>query len=238
MNQKVDVEPVFVLHSRPFRNSSLLVELFSQHYGRLSAVANSARGPKSRYKGILQPFRLLLASWSGKRELKSLGQLELSGLPVRLQGSCLFCGYYLNELLMHFLVKDDANSVLFLAYQQALFGLAQSSANIEQILRQFERRLLIELGYGLQFAVEAASRQLIRPDGFYTLVADRGFMPVGELQREQSMVFAGQHLLAIDQQQWQLPGVLPAAKKIFRYLIQYHLNGKPINSRELIRAML
>lgn len=234
----MDLQAVWILHTRPFRNSSLLVELFSRTHGRFSVVANSARGPKSRYKGILQPFRELLVGWSGKRELKTLGHVELQGLPYRLQGARLFCAYYLNELLMHLLAKDDSYESLYDVYQQTLQQLQDNQNDVELCLRYFEKRLLIELGYGLAFDHDVSSQSRIDADGYYSLVADRGFFPVVSTQHEQAMVFKGQHLLAISQDDYSDPVVKADAKRIMRYLIGCQLGNKTLHSRELIKAML
>src|SRR3990167_1002919 len=104
---RVELEPVYILHSRPFRNSSLIVELFSRQYGRVSVVAKSARGFKSRYRGKLQAFNYLLASWTGKHELKTLGGVEFAAAPNYLTQLNLACGFYLNELLLRLLQKED-----------------------------------------------------------------------------------------------------------------------------------
>ncbi len=238
MSRRTALESVFLLHARPFRNSSLLVELFSKKHGCLSVVANSARGPKSRYKGVLQPFRQLLVAWSGKRELKSLGAVELMGMPIGLQGTRLFCGYYLNELLVHLLAKDDPYERLFECYHQALLGLADQAQPMERVLRQFEKQLLVELGYGVMFDHEAGSGRPIEVDQHYSLIADRGFVPVTSGQADQPMAFLGEHLLAIAKDDWSEIAVMQSAKKILRYLIHCHMGGKPIHSRELIKAML
>ncbi len=234
----MDLQAVWILHTRPFRSSSLLIELFSRSQGRLSVVANSARGPKSRYKGILQPFRQLLVDWSGKRELKTLGHVELMGLPYRLQGMRLFCAYYLNELLMHLLAKDDPYERVYDAYLQTLVYLQDAKQDVELCLRRFERCLLIELGYGLAFDHDASTQSTIAPDTYYSLMAERGFFPVSDVQQDQAMVFKGQHLLAIASDDYSDQLVRADAKRIMRYLIGYQLGNKPLHSRELIKAML
>ena len=96
--QRINLEPLFILHSRPYSNTSLILDCLTMNYGRISLMARSARGPKSRYKGMLQLFSPLLASWTGSRELKNLGIVERQGPICRLEGRCLVCGFYLNEL--------------------------------------------------------------------------------------------------------------------------------------------
>ena len=140
MQQKVLLQPCYVLHMRAYRDTSLLLELFSLEHGRISAVARSARGPKSRFKGILQQFVPLLLSWQGRAELMNLSGAEGNGMPHYLTGDALLCGIYLNELLMRLLHRHDAHPGLFTAYQQALVGLQQNQQQIT--LRLFEKRLL------------------------------------------------------------------------------------------------
>ncbi len=236
--QRIALQPAYILHTRPYRSTSLLVELLSQHYGRLTVVAKSARGPKSRYKGVIQPFRCLLVDWSGNRELKALGNIELKGMPNVLNGVRLFSGYYLNELLMRLLAKDDPYEQLFFDYQAALQHLADSQQNLESTLRRFEKHLLQELGYGVSFTHEAVNHQEIKPDEMYSLAADRGFYAVSHHGEHQQTNFLGEHLIAIAKDIYSDDQVKQSAKKIMRYLLRCHIGTKPLQSRELIKGML
>ncbi|MDF1761676.1 MAG: DNA repair protein RecO [Coxiellaceae bacterium] len=236
--QRIALQPAYILHTRPYRSTSLLVELLSHHYGRLTVVANSARGPKSRYKGVLQPFRCLLVDWSGARELKSLGKVELQGMPYRLNGLRLFSGYYLNELLMRLLAKDDPYEKLFDCYQQALQQLSNSDVELEITLRQFEKNLLQELGYGVSFTHDASHHQAIVAEQSYSLAADRGFYAVTGHGEHQHAVFCGANIIAIANDDYSDSQVQQDAKKIMRYLLRCHIGTKPLNSRELIKGML
>src|SRR3989344_2269062 len=141
MNKRVLLEPAFVLHTRPYRNTSLLVELFTERHGLVSVVARSARGPTSRYKGGLQPFSPLLVDWIGRSELKTLGNVEFSSCPSRLGGDALLCAFYLNELLLRLLHHEDAHPVLYATYQETLSILPQADKREVQ-LRYFELTLL------------------------------------------------------------------------------------------------
>src|ERR1700722_10385018 len=111
---RVNLEPCFVLHSRPYRNTSLIVELLTKHYGRIAAIARSARGPKSRFKGCLQSFVPLLISWSGRGELMYVSAVELQAMPYQLNGKALMSGFYLNELLVRLLLHQDDYSQVFM----------------------------------------------------------------------------------------------------------------------------
>lgn len=222
MTTRVLLEPVFVLHNRPYQNSSLLVELFSRRHGRFTALARSARGPRSRFRGYLQTFSPLLASWSGRRELMNLNQLELNAAPFQLEGHALMSAFYLNELLLRLLPRDDPYPEVFQDYQIALQGLEQF-ANLPAVLRRFEKRLLEHLGYGLSFPVEA--------DKYYQWLPEQGFSRCESVQG--GCLFLGRSLLAIQAEQWENPEDLAAAKRLLRLALSWHLGDKPLKSREL-----
>lgn len=231
MSQRVTLEPVFVLHSRPYSNTSLIVEFLTRSNGRLPLLARSARGLKSRYKGKLQPFSPMLASWAGRGELMSLGNVELTSSPFRLEGEALFCGFYLNELLIRLLHRDDPHPDIFESYENTLKNL-EISANLAKTLRQFEKRLLDQLGYGLSWQVEAQTQKNIIPEGRYQFYSDRGFVPYSG-SSENPLIFSGKNLLAIADENWDDEEVLKAAKKIMRLAIGRHLGDRPLRSREL-----
>ncbi len=231
MSQRVTLQPVFVLHSRSFSNTSLIVELLTHSNGRLPVLARSARGMKSRYKGKLQPFSPMLASWSGRGELMSLGNVELCGAPFRLEGPALLCGFYLNELLMRLLHRDDPHPDIFQSYEEALKNLENPDI-IPKTLRQFEKQLLDQLGYGLSLKMEAETRKSIDPSAKYQFYPDRGFV-LYQGSIENPLIFQGKNLLAIANDEWTDVEVLKDAKKIMRLAISRHLGDRPLKSREL-----
>ena len=143
---RASLVPAFVLHTRAYRNTSLIVDFFTLDYGRISAVAKSARGPKSRYRGLLQPFTQLHIDFVGDGDLKTLGNIELADMPITLKEKRLFCGYYLNEMLMRLFAKDDAHETIFSTYHQTLRELAEIE-HYELCLRRFEWQLLECLGW-------------------------------------------------------------------------------------------
>lgn len=234
MTSRVFLEPVFVLHYRAYQNNSLIVDFFSRQHGRFSAVARSARGPKSRYKGYCQLFTPLLASWSGRHELMNLNHLELRGLPCQLSGQALLCAFYLNELLLRLLARDDPYPEIFADYQTALQGLEmtcqadslQRELAVEVILRRFEKRLLDHLGYGLNFQVRAHE--------YYRWVPDQGFLHCGHSADLGESVFSGRSLLALQTEEWENPEDLAAAKRLMRLALRQHLGARPLKSRELM----
>ena len=158
---RLEDEPAFVLHSYPFRETSLLVEIFSRHHGRVPLVARGARRPKSAVRGLLMNFQPLTLSWFGKHEVRTLHSAEWQGGQPLLQGTALLCGFYLNELLLNLMVRDDPHEQLFDYYQQTLMRLALG-ADLASTLRCFEKHLLQELGYALLLEHEAGSSKPIK----------------------------------------------------------------------------
>src|SRR6266404_7748539 len=146
--ERRDDQPAFVLHAHPYRETSLIVEALTADYGRVAMVARGARRARSELRGVLQAFQPLSLSWLGAGELKTLVKAEWrGGLPL-VTGSALLCGFYLNELLLKLLPREDPHPRLFDAYESALSRLA-NGADQAPVLRQFELELMAELGYAL-----------------------------------------------------------------------------------------
>ena len=153
---RVSLQPAFVLHARPWRETSLIVETLTQHFGRIALIAKGARRPRSAVRGLLMAFQPLTLSWFGKRELRTLKNAEWQGGQPLLAGPALMCGFYLNELILKLLPRDDPHPQLFLQYQQTLKELAEGAAQAVT-LRRFEKRLMQELGYALLLEQEAVN---------------------------------------------------------------------------------
>lgn len=231
MHQTVLLQPSYVLHTRAYRDTSLLIEIFSRDHGRMSAVARSARGPKSRFKGLFQQFVPLLLSWQGRTELMNLTTAENNGIPHYLTGEALLCGIYLNELLMRLLHRHDAHPGLFTAYQQALVGLQQNQQ--QQItLRLFEKRLLLELGYALQLDKVASTGLAVAPEQYYYFDPVQGLLPCSNISTKNN-VFLGESLLALHYEEFTNNEYLRDAKRLLRLAITSLLDSKPLRSREL-----
>ncbi len=175
---RVDGEIAFVLHTRAYRETSQLVDLFSRRYGRFRVVAKGSRGAKSltsKSSKILQPFTPLQISWSGKGELKTLLSSEtVMALPL-LQGERLYSGFYLNELLLRLLTEHDPHEQLFDQYHDTLMQLSRNDS-LETLLRTFELRLLEEIGYGLVVDIDAESGEPVREEGWYWFDPQQGFV--------------------------------------------------------------
>ena len=236
MNQ-IELTSVYVLHTRPFQNTSLIAELLSEQHGRITVVARSARGPKSRFRGQLQLFTPLLASWFGARELKTLTQIELNGMPHQLDKEPLFCGFYCNELLMHLLHKEDPHPKLFDRYQQSLLrlensGSGKNEASLAVILRCFEKKLLEELGYGLPLLRDAKTNTAIRNDHFYEFIPQQGFFLVNQTTEEKN-IFSGVELKKIAEDNFDAESTQASAKRLMRLALSFLLGNKPLNSRAL-----
>lgn len=224
---QIDLEFVYILHTRSYSDTSLIVELMSQTHGRVSTLARSARGPTSRYQGKLQLFTPMLASWSGRYELKNLGTIELDGIPHQLDRTPLFCGFYLNELLMRLLHKEDPYPRVFELYRQSLLHL-EKNHSIAPTLRLFEKKLLDELGYGLPLTQEAETRLSIHTDRFYRYKHRDGFFPCDPTDPH---CFSGVDLLSIAAERFESDATLSAAKRLMRYVLSDLLGNKLLQSR-------
>jgi DNA repair protein RecO (recombination protein O) len=230
MSLRVESESVFVLHTRPYRNTSLLVDFFTQHHGRMTGVARSARGLKSRFKNIFQPFSPLLVNWTGRGDLRNINHAEAKNLPYPLTGNILYCGLYANELLFKLLPHEEPFPILFSQYTELLHRFSQSPCHYEINLRYFEKHLLQELGYGLSFQKEIQYQEPIRADQFYTYRPKEGFYVAdGPAQ----LTFSGQSLIALDQEDLRDPQHILQAKKLMRMAINDILENKSIASRNL-----
>lgn len=247
---KAVLEPAYVLHHRPYRDSSLLLELLTIGYGRIALIARGARRPKSRLHGLLQPFQPLYASWSMRGELGTLTAAEgRDGEGPR--GRTLISGFYMNELLMRLLHRHDPHPQLFTVYESALRRLAASgsSASAEQtVLRMFELTLLRELGYGLVLDHEIMGGEPILPEGVYDYYPERGPVRadaaesgVAETGAEEYAARArpvrlhGGSLLALAQGVLCDPVQLSEVKRLMRVVLDARLGGKPLASRKLFR---
>ena len=231
--KRISLQSAYVLHTRPYRDTSLLVEIFSHDYGRLGLVARGVRTSKSRYASLLQPFMPLLMSWSGQGELVTLSGAEAAGVPPRLSGELLLSGFYLNELLMRLLQRGDAHPSLFENYITSLASLAEQTEQ-EPILRQFEHRLLQEIGYGLVLDHDVMSGKAIDPAARYNFLPDRG--PICSTgQEEDGIIVQGRTLLAIVSDDYSQPDVRQEAKRLMRAALAVHLGDRPLKSRELFQ---
>jgi len=228
---RVQLEPGYVLHSRAFRETSLIVEALTREHGRVAVVARGARSPRSRWRNILQPFRPLLLGWSQKGDLGTLTDVDQVASPPPLQGQALYCGIYLNELLMRLLHRGDPHPEVFERYRQVLSELA-SEAPAQPLLRLFEKHLLEAIGYAMLLDREYENGTEIQPQRWYDYHPQRG--PTAVAGPGQGRVSGGA-LLALHTESLQAEN-LPELRVLMRRVIGYHLGDRPLASLSLFSA--
>ena len=240
MNQRVSLQPCYILHHRPYRDTSLLLEVFSREFGRIGLVARGARGKRSRFGGLLQPFRPLLLSWSAKGELGTLTEAEADGVALEGKGPALISGFYLNELLMRLVERNDPQEALYNHYAAALHRLAlieEGAEGSEGVLRRFEVELLQQLGYGLILNHDAVSGEPIEPERRYRYSLEQGPLPeAGDEHDELDLMILGRTLIGLGSGELDREG-LAEAKRLMRAALAPHLGNRPLKSRELFVAM-
>ena len=230
-----DNQPGYVLHTYPYRETSLVVETFTRSQGRVAMIARGAKRPRSALRGSIMAFQPLGFSWSGRGELRLLLRAEWQGGQQLLQGRALLCGFYLNELLLKLLPREDAHEQLFLDYQAALARLA-AEPEPDAVLRRFEKALLRELGYALPLERDGASGSAIDPGKSYSYDPERGPIAVNGVAHA-GLVVSGQTLLDIVQDNYENPATLQQAKALMRLLISHRLEQKPLNSRRIFEEL-
>lgn len=242
-NNTASTIPAFVLHSRPYRDTSAIVELFTKTHGRVTVVARGAKAAKCRYRGILQPFQPLLVSWTGRGEMFTLCAAEEESLPFYLTGQRLIVGLYINELLMRAMGRGDSHGALYNCYQHLLENISAEKTNIvstkhEQAIRFFEMDLLAELGYGLMLGHESDTGVVVSADYQYYYHPSRGPLRVGDDSiaiSTSEVEISGSTLLALHRRELNYPDELRYAKRLLRKTLAYHLGDKPLRSRRLFQ---
>lgn len=223
-----DGQAAYVLHSRPYRDTSLLVDFFTLEHGKVSAVVRGAKRPNSRLRPVIQPFLPLQIGWRGRQELKTLTTAEPVDRNTFLSGAPLMCGLYVNELLERLLQPLDPHPPLYVYYQYVVNEL-NSGADIEGALRTFERRLLLELGHG-------TALDHLDAEAVYLYEPEMGLQRIAQPTDQNRMrCFYGEHLLAIGQDSYDQPAVRQAAKRLMRLQMDRLLGDKPLRSRELFQ---
>jgi DNA repair protein RecO (recombination protein O) len=228
----------WLLHSRPFRETSLLLDCFSRERGRFSAIARGVRGAKSHKRALLQPFTPLSFSVAGRGELVTLKDAEASGPALPLCGTALFAALYLNELLTRLLHGAEVEEDLFTHYETTLRALL-IEGDIEAALRRFELHLLDTLGYGVDFTQDAEHGAAVEAEARYYLHPDAGFVrqqASEDAQNREQRLYGGAELLAIARDDFSAPATRRAAKLILRQLLSRHLGERELASRELFRS--
>ncbi|MDR3298510.1 MAG: DNA repair protein RecO [Candidatus Accumulibacter sp.] len=226
---KVDGQPAFVLHTYPFRETSLIVEAFARDFGRVALMARGARRPRSALRGVLMAFQPLEISWAGKGEIKTIIKAEWQGGQPLLSGRALFCGYYLNELLLVLLPREDPHARLFSVYAETLRRFADGPK--ESDIRLFERAFLQELGYGLTLKHDEQGRPIDQAR-YYAYEIERGPVCLRE-DDEAALAISGKTLIDLYAGDLSDPRSLLEAKQLMRTLIAHYLGGKGLETRKI-----
>lgn len=221
----------FVLHGRPYSETSLLIDLFTESQGRIRLLAKGARSRRSSLKGALQPFTPLLVRWGGRGEMKILRNAEAISLALPLSGTMLYCGLYVNELLARVLEDETPFPALFFDYLHCLKTLATADSP-EPALRRFELALLSHLGYGIDFLHCAGSGLPVDAEMTYLYREEKGF--IASLINGHR-TFSGLQLQALNSREFPDQETLKAAKRFTRIALKPYLGGKPLKSQELFR---
>jgi DNA repair protein RecO (recombination protein O) len=234
-NQKHDIfkksnQPVYVLHTYPFKETSLVVELFSQQFGRIAAVAKGARRPHSAMRGMLQSFQILDGAWSGKNELKTLHSLDWNAGLTLIKGEALMCGFYMNELLLRLLPREDAHESLFEYYANALQTLS-NGADLATTLRRFELKLLQEMGYAVPL-LQDENDVPIEADKNYRYEAEYGACALSATKN--GVQLSGKTMLDMARNDYTDATTQNQSKQLMRYLLAHYLGDKPLHTRQLL----
>lgn len=228
-----DNQAVYVLHTYPFKETSLVVELFAQNFGRVATTAKGARRPRSAMRGMLQSFQPLLATWSGKQELKTMHGLEWGGGLLLLQGEALMCGFYLNELLLRLLPREDPHEALFDYYSITLKTLG-AGVDLATTLRRFELKLLQELGYAIPLTQNESEAPIV-PEQLYRYEAEHGASVAAKADRNRNGVqLTGKTLLDMAADDYSHPQTQQQSKQLMRYLLAHYLGDQPLHTRQLL----
>lgn len=234
MRKRAEQEPGYVLHTYPYKETSLIVELFTYRFGRVALLARGARRPRSAMRGVLLSFHPLRLNWSVSAELGNLISAEWAGALQPLAGQGLMCGFYLNELLLRLLPRDDPHEALFELYASALKDLSEGAV-YTAVLRGFEKRLLAELGYAPLLERDVASRP-IDPEALYVYEPERGPTAV-KGARSGALVVHGRTLLDLAADEYSSPESRDEARNLMRVLIGERLHGQVLHTRTVLREL-
>jgi DNA repair protein RecO (recombination protein O) len=231
--RRADHEAGYVLHTYPYKESSLIVEAFTRRFGRIALLARGARRSRSVMRGVLLSFHPLRFGWSASAELGTLISVEWSGALKPLAGRGLMCGFYLNELLLRLLPREDPHEGLFDFYGEALSRLS-AQENFPSVLRTFEKRMLAELGYALLLERDAATGAPVDPDRSYVYEPDRG--PVPSVNGETAI--SGRTLLDVAADDYARPKTRDEARLLLRALIAQRLHGQVLHTRTVLMELI
>ena len=249
---RIGDEAAFVLHSYPYKETSLIVDAFTRHHGRVALVARGAKRPRSALRGVLLAFSPLTIGWvqarsraatgaitsaQGGSDLRTLTRAEWTGGLRPLRGDALMAGFYLNELIQKLLARDDPHEAVFDTYHDALAALGEDGP-AAPVLRHFEGVLLREAGYALRL-VQTAGGETVEPTALYRYVPEQGPIRIdGDDARsrvdEDDAVILGKTLFDIDADEYSDPVTLAQSKTLMRFLLQHHMSGQILHTRRMM----
>ena len=233
MARRVQHQSSYILHTRPYSESSLLIDAFSRDYGRVSLLAKGVRRVKSKVRGMIRPFQPLLVSWSGKGELQTLTGAE-SDCAIRvLPQSAWLCGCYMNELLIKLLHKYDPHEQLFDHYSDTLQQL-EDGQSPQIVLRFFEKKLLKEIGYGLVLTHDVKNNLPVSKDKIYRYYPDSGPIISNNGQLDSVWLIGGSTLIALENEEFANTQQLTQSKRLMRALLNQSLQGRKLKSRTIV----
>lgn len=230
-DHRVTGQPGFVLHSYPYKETSLIIDMMTRDHGRVAVVAKGAKRPHSQLRGVLQTFQPLSVSWTGKSELRTLTDAEWVGGMLPIEKNALLCGFYVNELLVKLLARDDAHPVLFDHYVSTLNQLAHNET-AQIVLRKFERALLKETGVAADITRDTEQRGAVVSDQEYVVDPERGAR-VARVSDTWPRVL-GKTLLDMDREDYADAQTQAQSKQLMRFLLAHQLNGNPLNTRQIL----
>ena len=228
--RRVHQQPGYILHHRPFRDTSQILDIVTRDYGKIAVVARGSRGAKSRLAGVLRPFLPLQVSWVSKSDLGTLTGAEAIGPPAGMLGDAIFAAFYVNELLLHFLHRDDPQPEIFALYEEvmdALIGSVEVAASLRSLLRL--------LGYAVNLDHESGNTEPLDSGRYYQYQMEKG--PVAVDRTEGALIFSGSVLTGIAEQCFESAEVLRAANRLLREIIGFHLGGKELKSRKVLMEL-
>jgi DNA repair protein RecO (recombination protein O) len=230
---RVNQEPAYVLHHYDYGETSLLLEMFTRRHGRLGLIAKGARRARSPFRTALIPFQPLMIGFSGRGELPTLTSAESTGPAPAIIGESLFCGLYLNELLLRLLHRHDPHERLFESYSEVLGQLGEGRET-EAVLRVFEKRLLEDIGFGLVLDHDVHDGEPIQAEHLYRYVPEHGPVPEHAAEGE-GIAVQGASLLALASERLVDEAALRDLKHLMRAMLARHLGDRPLTSRGLFR---
>lgn len=234
--EQVLLEPAFVLHQRPYRNTSQLLECVTATHGRVGLVARGSRRAGSGQRALLQPFVPLRLSWLRRGELGRLTHVEAAGTSYDLAAQRLLGGYYANELLLRLTARSDPNAEIFSCYSRCLADLADTRV-VARPLRVFELGLLHALGYGIELDSDAASGEPLTPETRYVFEVEQGLRRAAEVEPDAD-VYMGRDLIALREHRLDDDVSLRTAQRLLGRVLRAHLGERPLQSRLVLQDIV